>query len=200
MARRDRDTGPVRPRAHLGWQSHSGSPPRASRQPATPDDPVPPGTPQQRVRDNGHHANGHASVAEYQPSTPVGETVRGLLIGAVHRRPRLRRHCVSIGIAVAAYLWLIRLLQPAPSGRSDVSEDAWLSPRLVLVRVGRPNPPVRRMGNRRLRDQGMPLKRSRRSWRPKNHGSFRGSSSFTLSDSRGSSWIDADYSGASSFC
>jgi len=52
---------------------------------------------------------GLRQFAEYQPFTPVGDTVRGLLGGAAIGDHAIAAIAWSIGIAVVAYLWAIRL-------------------------------------------------------------------------------------------
>ena len=52
---------------------------------------------------------GLRQFAEYQPFTPVADTVRGLLNGAAIANHAIVAIAWSIGIAVAAYLWAIRL-------------------------------------------------------------------------------------------
>jgi ABC-2 type transport system permease protein len=52
---------------------------------------------------------GLRQFAEYQPLTPVADTVRGLLSGAAIGDHAIAAIAWSIGIAVVAYLWAIRL-------------------------------------------------------------------------------------------
>ncbi len=52
---------------------------------------------------------GLRQFAEYQPFTPVADTVRGLLSGAAIGDHAIAAIAWSIGIAVVAYLWAIRL-------------------------------------------------------------------------------------------
>ncbi len=52
---------------------------------------------------------GLRQFAEYQPFTPVADTVRGLLTGAAIGDHAIAAVAWSIGIAVVAYLWAIRL-------------------------------------------------------------------------------------------
>jgi ABC-2 type transport system permease protein len=52
---------------------------------------------------------GLRQFAEYQPLTPVADTVRGLLSGAAIGGHAIAAIAWSIGIAVVAYLWAIRL-------------------------------------------------------------------------------------------
>jgi ABC-2 type transport system permease protein len=52
---------------------------------------------------------GLRQFAEYQPFTPVADTVRGLLTGTAVGDHAIAAIAWSIGIAVAAYLWAIRL-------------------------------------------------------------------------------------------
>jgi len=52
---------------------------------------------------------GPRQFAEYQPFTPVADTVRGLLTGAATGDHAIAAIAWSIGIAVVAYLWAIRL-------------------------------------------------------------------------------------------
>jgi len=52
---------------------------------------------------------GLRQFAEYQPFTPVADTVRGLLTGAPIGDHAIAAIAWSIGIAVVAYLWAIRL-------------------------------------------------------------------------------------------
>jgi ABC-2 type transport system permease protein len=47
--------------------------------------------------------------AEYQPFTPVTETVRGLLTGTAIHANAIGAIAWSLGIAVAAYLWAVHL-------------------------------------------------------------------------------------------
>ncbi len=110
LAGRDRDTGPVRFRADLaGRRARLGRQERRDRQ-QHPDDPVPAAVPQQRVRADGQTMpGGLRQFAEYQPFTPVADTVRGLLTGAAIGDHAIAAVAWSVGIAVAAYLWAIRL-------------------------------------------------------------------------------------------
>jgi len=52
---------------------------------------------------------GLRQFAEYQPFTPVADTVRGLLTGSPIGGHAIAAIAWSIGIAVGAYLWAIRL-------------------------------------------------------------------------------------------
>jgi len=52
---------------------------------------------------------GLRQFAEYQPFTPVADTVRGLLTGTAIGDSAIAAIAWSIGIAVVAYLWAIRL-------------------------------------------------------------------------------------------
>lgn len=52
---------------------------------------------------------GLRQFAEYQPSTPVADTVRALLSGAAIGGDAIVAVAWSVGIAVAAYLWAVRL-------------------------------------------------------------------------------------------
>jgi ABC-2 type transport system permease protein len=52
---------------------------------------------------------GLRQFAEYQPFTPVADTVRGLLTGTTVGDHAIASIAWSIGISVAAYLWAIRL-------------------------------------------------------------------------------------------
>jgi ABC-2 type transport system permease protein len=52
---------------------------------------------------------GLEQFAEYQPFTPVTETVRGLLTGTAIGTNAIAAIAWSIGLAVAAYLWAIHL-------------------------------------------------------------------------------------------
>jgi ABC-2 type transport system permease protein len=52
---------------------------------------------------------GMRQFAEYQPFTPVADAVRGLLSGAAIGDDAIAAIAWSIGIAVVAYLWAIRL-------------------------------------------------------------------------------------------
>jgi ABC-2 type transport system permease protein len=52
---------------------------------------------------------GLRQFAEYQPFTPVTDTVRGLLTGAAVGDHAIAAIAWSVGIALAAYLWAIRL-------------------------------------------------------------------------------------------
>jgi len=52
---------------------------------------------------------GLRQFAEYQPFTPVADTVRGLLTGAAIGNHAIASIAWSIGIAVVAYLWATRL-------------------------------------------------------------------------------------------
>jgi len=52
---------------------------------------------------------GLRQFAEYQPFTPVADTVRGLLTGAAIGHHAILAVAWSIGIAVVAYLWAIHL-------------------------------------------------------------------------------------------
>ncbi|MGI8753003.1 MAG: ABC transporter permease [Acidimicrobiales bacterium] len=52
---------------------------------------------------------GLRQFAEYQPFTPVTQTVRGLLTGGPIRTHAIAAVAWSVGIALASYLWSIRL-------------------------------------------------------------------------------------------
>jgi ABC-2 type transport system permease protein len=52
---------------------------------------------------------GLRQFAEHQPFTPAADTVRGLLTGADISDHTVAAIAWSIGIAVAAYLWAMRL-------------------------------------------------------------------------------------------
>jgi len=52
---------------------------------------------------------GLRQFAEYQPFTPVADTVRGLLTGAAIGGHAIAAIAWSIGIAVVAYLWAMSL-------------------------------------------------------------------------------------------
>ncbi len=52
---------------------------------------------------------GLRQFAEYQPFTPVADTLRGLLTGAAVGDHAIAAIAWSVGIAVAAYLWAMRL-------------------------------------------------------------------------------------------
>jgi ABC-2 type transport system permease protein len=52
---------------------------------------------------------GLRQFAEYQPSTPVADTVRGLLSGTALGDHAIVAIAWSVGIAVVAYLWAVRL-------------------------------------------------------------------------------------------
>ena len=52
---------------------------------------------------------GLRQFAEYQPFTPVADTVRGLLSGTAIGDNAIAAIAWSIGIAVVAYVWAIRL-------------------------------------------------------------------------------------------
>ncbi len=52
---------------------------------------------------------GLRQFAEYQPFTPLADTVRGLLTGAAIGDHAIAAIAWSIGITVVAYLWAIRL-------------------------------------------------------------------------------------------
>ena len=53
--------------------------------------------------------DGLRQFAEYQPFTPVTQTVRGLLTGAPTGTHAIAAIAWSLGIAVASYLWAVRL-------------------------------------------------------------------------------------------
>jgi ABC-2 type transport system permease protein len=53
--------------------------------------------------------DGLRQFAEYQPFTPVTQTVRGLLVGGAVAGPAVAAVAWSIGIAVVCYLWSVRL-------------------------------------------------------------------------------------------
>ncbi len=57
---------------------------------------------------------GLRQFAEYQPFTPVTETVRGLLAGTAVGNHAIGAIAWSVGLAVAAYLWSIRLYNRRP--------------------------------------------------------------------------------------
>ena len=50
---------------------------------------------------------GLRQFAEYQPFTPVADTVRGLLSGAAIGDHAIAAIAWSIGIALASYLWAL---------------------------------------------------------------------------------------------
>jgi ABC-2 type transport system permease protein len=52
---------------------------------------------------------GLRQFAQYQPFTPVADTVRGLLTGGAVGGHAITATAWSVGIAVAAYLWAVRL-------------------------------------------------------------------------------------------
>jgi ABC-2 type transport system permease protein len=52
---------------------------------------------------------GLRQFAEYQPFTPVTQTVRGLLTGGPVGTHAIAAVAWSVGIALACYLWSIRL-------------------------------------------------------------------------------------------
>jgi ABC-2 type transport system permease protein len=52
---------------------------------------------------------GLRQFAEYQPFTPAADTVRGLLAGAAIGDQAIAAIAWSVGIAVAAYFWAMRL-------------------------------------------------------------------------------------------
>jgi ABC-2 type transport system permease protein len=52
---------------------------------------------------------GLSQFAEYQPFTPVADTVRGLLTGAAAGGDAIAAIAWSVGIAAVAYLWALRL-------------------------------------------------------------------------------------------
>jgi ABC-2 type transport system permease protein len=57
---------------------------------------------------------GLRQFAEYQPFTPVTETVRGLLTGAPTGGDAIATIAWSVAIALAAYLWARRLYNHRP--------------------------------------------------------------------------------------
>ena len=52
---------------------------------------------------------GLRQFAEYQPFTPVADTVRGLLTGGAIGDHAIAAVAWSVGIAAVAYLWALRL-------------------------------------------------------------------------------------------
>ncbi len=58
--------------------------------------------------------------AEYQPFTPVIETVRGLLLGTAIGNDAVQAIAWSLGIGVASYLWSKRLFTQPPINRPSV--------------------------------------------------------------------------------
>jgi ABC-2 type transport system permease protein len=52
---------------------------------------------------------GLRQFAEYQPFTPVADTVRGLLSGGAIGGHAIAAIAWSIGIAAVSYLWAVRL-------------------------------------------------------------------------------------------
>lgn len=57
---------------------------------------------------------GLRQFAEYQPFTPVTETVRKLLIGGAVGHSAIEAIAWSVGISIAAYVWSIRLYNNRP--------------------------------------------------------------------------------------
>ena len=110
LAGRHRDTGPVRLRADLaGRRTRSGRQERRDRQ-QHPDGPVPAACSSAAGScRTATMPDGLRQFAEYQPFTPVADTVRGLLTGAAVGDHAIAAIAWSIGIAVVAYLWAIRL-------------------------------------------------------------------------------------------
>jgi ABC-2 type transport system permease protein len=52
---------------------------------------------------------GLRQFAEYQPFTPVADTVRGLLSGGAIGEHAITSIAWSVGVALLAYLWAVRL-------------------------------------------------------------------------------------------
>jgi len=52
---------------------------------------------------------GLRQFAEYEPFTPVTQTVRGLLTGGPIGTQAIAANAWSVGIALASYLWAVRL-------------------------------------------------------------------------------------------
>ena len=64
--------------------------------------------------------DGLRQFAEYQPFTPVTQTVRGLLTGTHTGGHAIAAIAWSLGIAIVSYLWAVRLTTVAePPTRSD---------------------------------------------------------------------------------
>ena len=53
--------------------------------------------------------------ADYQPFTPVIETLRGLLLGTGNRQQRLLAVAWCVAITLAGYLWAKKLYNRDPS-------------------------------------------------------------------------------------
>jgi ABC-2 type transport system permease protein len=53
--------------------------------------------------------DGVRQFAQYQPYTPVTQTVRGLLTGAHTGSPAIAAIAWSLGVAIVSYLWAVRL-------------------------------------------------------------------------------------------
>ena len=82
-----------------------------------PDVPHAAALPRQRLRPRRHHARpGSRQFAEYQPFTPVTETLRGLLTGTPIGTHAIAAIAWSVGIAVASYLWASHLYTHRRSG------------------------------------------------------------------------------------
>ena len=62
---------------------------------------------------------GLRQFAEYQPLTPVADTVRGLLTGAAVGDHAIAAIAWSVGIAIVAYLWAIRLYNRRRAAEPD---------------------------------------------------------------------------------
>lgn len=61
---------------------------------------------------------GLRQFAEYQPTTPVADTVRGLVTGGATGGHAVAAMAWSVGLAVVAYLWAIRLYSRRRSATS----------------------------------------------------------------------------------
>ena len=72
-----------------------------------------------------------AAVAEYQPFTSVTQTVRGLLVGGPVGSHAVAAIAWSIGIAVACYIWSIRLYdrRRAAAAADRLQPGRWTGPR-----------------------------------------------------------------------
>ena len=93
---------------------------------------------------------GLRQFAEYQPFTPVADTVRGLLSGAAIGDHAIAAIAWSIGIAVVAYLWAIRLYNrrraAEPAGFKDASHVSGHARRALLRSQDRWPPHLTRRG------------------------------------------------------
>src|SRR5664279_3159669 len=109
MAGCHRDPRAIRVRAHLALRSpRPGREKRRDRQ-QHPHVSDPPALPQQRIRPHRHPAAGLRQFAEYQPFTPVTQTVRGLLTDTSIGTHAVGAVAWSVGIALVCYLWALRL-------------------------------------------------------------------------------------------